>query len=146
MTFKFDAFKKYQNKLNKLEKVEVENFLTSTCDELSLRLLRKVKKRTPKGVYPPSSGLQGGALQKGWEPIKAERVNGKIMGYVINDTPYAMYVEYGHRICYPAGNQIGWVDGQFMMTISADELQQDVKKIVSKKLTKFLKDSLKNDK
>lgn len=135
MPFKFDDLNKFKDKV---EKIQVEKFLKTTCDELSLRLLRKVQKRTPVGVYPSSSGKQGGTLRKNWKAVKAERVNGKVTSFVVNDTPYAMYVEYGHR----TRNHKSWVEGQFFLTNSTNELRKDAQKIVDNKFNKFIKDTL----
>lgn len=47
---------------------------------------------------------------------------------VINQTEYALYVEYGHR----KKDGKGWVSGKFMMTISAEKIQQKAPQIVEK--------------
>ena len=68
---------------------------------------------------------------------------------VINQTEYAMYVEYGHRQTpgryVPAlGKKLkeGWVPGKFMLTISAEEIQrkspQIIEKFISQKLGEYL--------
>lgn len=65
---------------------------------------------------------------------------------VTNPVEYASYVEYGHRQepgrFVPAiGKRLkaGWVQGQFMLTISEKELQRAAPAIIEKKIAKFLK-------
>jgi hypothetical protein len=51
-----------------------------------------------------------------------------------NETEYASYVEFGHR----TRNHKGWVKGQFMLTISEEELKRDAPKVLERKLKKML--------
>ncbi len=53
---------------------------------------------------------------------------------ISNNVFYAPYVEYGHRTT----NGTGWVEGSFMMTISEDEMQEELTTILEKKLNDFL--------
>ena len=53
---------------------------------------------------------------------------------VVNPVEYASYVEYGHR----TANHSGWVKGQFMMTISEQELQKIAPKVLENKIKKYL--------
>lgn len=55
---------------------------------------------------------------------------------IVNPIEYASYVEYGHR----TANHEGWVKGQFMMTISEQELQSIAPQILEKKIKKYLGD------
>jgi hypothetical protein len=54
---------------------------------------------------------------------------------IINPVEYASYVEFGHR----TRNHKGWVEGQFMLTISEDEIRKSAPKILEKKLETYLK-------
>ena len=90
----------------------------------------------------------GGTLRRGWTGQK----NGSAKGYadsldvqhvgdnyvieIVNPIEYASYVEYGHR----TANLEGWVKGQFMMTISEQELQSIAPQILEKKIKKYLGD------
>ena len=60
---------------------------------------------------------------------------------VINPVEYASYVEYGHR----TRNHRGWVPGRFMMTISADEVEQQAPKVIERKLLKMLGEAFDGD-
>ena len=64
---------------------------------------------------------------------------------ISNSTPYASYVEFGHRQTpgryVPAINRRlkkGWVQGQFMMTISEKEIQESAPKILEQRVKEFL--------
>ena len=102
------------------------------------------------------SGKTGGTLRRGWTAkTQGEAENGSgngapVVEYVnglsisregntykieiINPVEYASYVEYGHR----TRNHKGWVRGQFMMTISEQELERIAPKVLEDKIKKFL--------
>ena len=70
---------------------------------------------------------------------------------VINPLEYAQYVEYGHRQTpgryVPAiGKRLkkSWVQGKFMLTLSENEIQRDMDKIIKQKLIQLLKEAIKN--
>lgn len=155
--------KRMQKKMEKLGK-EYDKFCEAMAKEIAARLLAKVIKRTPvadpEKWKTPVKGYVGGTLRRGWTAGKENTsekgnvvgVNGKngfAQGlevikkgntyeiYVSNNVEYASYVEFGHR----TSNHQGWVNGRFMMTISADELQQQAPAIIEKKLTKMLKEA-----
>ena len=125
---------------------QVDTFIESCAKELAARLLAKVIKRTPVGIYPKSSGKKGGTLRRGWTGEKSqashEYVNGLTVRHfgnvyvieIINPVEYAPYVEYGHRT---KGGK-GWVEGKFMLTISSEEIQADAPRVLENKLKKKL--------
>ena len=113
-----------------------DGFVESCAKELAARLLRKVIKRTPKDT---------GNLQKGWTTGEIRREGNNYIIEVINPVKYAEYVEYGHRQepgrYVPAiGKRLkaSWVEGRFMMTISAQEVQNIAPKVLEAKLKKKL--------
>lgn len=122
------------------KKVEALNesrdpFIEATAKELAARLLSKVKKRTPVGVYPHKVG---GNLRRNWE-VKPIRKEGNV--YIVeiaNPTEYAPYVEYGHR----TSNHTGWVPGRFMMTISEKEIKAIAPRVLEAKLKKWLSEAI----
>lgn len=111
-----------------------------------------------KKVNP--SGKKGGTLRRGWTAKTHEeaaggsgkgenakeyadslmiRHNGNtIVIEIINPVEYASYVEYGHR----TANHKGWVRGQFMLTISEQEIQNIAPKVLESKIKKFLGECL----
>lgn len=102
-------------------------FLESCTKELAARLIAKVIKRTP---------VDKGTLRRAWSAnnIKVSHVGNNYVVEIINPTEYASYVEYGHRTV----NHKGWVPGQFMLTISEEEIRQSAPGILEKKVKKWL--------
>ena len=143
-------FRDLENFRRKLEENlggnQVDLFIESCAKELAARLLAKVIKRTPVGIYPNSSGKKGGTLRRGWTNGKNQAANAyanslKVNHFgntfvieIINPVEYASYVEFGHRT---RGGD-GWVEGRFMLTISEQEIQADAPKILENKLKKKL--------
>lgn len=147
----FRELKEFQKKLQKLEKTDFDAFCEATAKELAARLLAKVKKRTPTGKHALEEGKMGGTLKRNWTVGTVEKQGDVYQVEIINPIYYASYVEFGHRQepgrFVPAiGKRLvsGWAKGKFMLTISEQELERDAPKILEKKLTQFLKDSLDN--
>lgn len=134
-----------------LEKIDVDFFVKSCVNELAARLLRKVKKRTPVGIYQSGTGKTGGTLRRNWYIDNQVSVNGKEYKIdVYNNTSYAPYVEYGHRqqvgrFIPSLGKRLkrSWVNGRFMLTESENELRSQADAILKSKLEKALKDLMK---
>lgn len=144
------GLKEFQQQLEKLQ--DPDAFVEACVKELAARLLRLVIKRTPVGEYPKSSGKKGGTLRRGWTASKGQAsakgyaeamtVNHSGDTYVVeivNPVEYASYVEYGHR----TADHKGWVKGQFMMTISEQELEKIAPKVLEQKIRKYLGGALK---
>jgi len=117
---------------------QVDQFIIELIKELAARLLAKVKRRTPVGVYPKGAGKMGGTLRRGWTIGGVRKTNGGYEISVINPVLYASYVEFGHRT--RGGN--GWVMGQFMLTISENELNDELAYMIQNKLDQFLKGAI----
>lgn len=138
-----EEFKKLEKSLTKIQK-DVDDFIVSLSKEVAARLLSKVIRRTPVGQYKKGSGKVGGTLRRGWTAgkkkadfIEGIQVNkrGSIYEVVVkNSVEYASYVEFGHR----TRNHKGWVPGRFMLTISEQELEGDLERIIQNKLQKFM--------
>ncbi len=74
----FRELKEFQQKLDQLEKTEIDKFCKDISRELAKRLLRKVIYRTPVGQYPSGSSYVGGRLRSGWlSKTEQEAENGK---------------------------------------------------------------------
>ena len=163
MSVKYKEFQDFTKKVEELNRVKKEEFLEACCKELAARLLAKVIKRTPVGVYEEKVG---GTLRRGWTAEKTgnskrdttqamyenmfgaeQKVYRKNMDvrkvgntYIIDITnyvEYAMYVENGHR----TRDHKNWVPGRFMLTISENELRTVTPQILERKLKKFLEDA-----
>lgn len=125
----------FQKRIQALSGKELDTFCRRAAKELAARLLRKVKMRTPVGVYSAGSGKTGGTLRRNWT-IDADitKVGNEYEIVVINATDYADYVEFGHRT--RGGG--GWVEGRFMMTESELELEAQAPKILERKLLEVI--------
>ena len=152
MATDFRQLEEFRDKIQALADGKSSKFCDDCTKELAGRLLAKVIKRTPVGVYnspvefttktgkkvsfTPKTGMVGGTLRRGWtaEPINV--MGNKHRIDIINQVFYASYVESGHRKI----NNKGWVKGHFMMTDSVKELDAQAGTIVQKKLDKFLRD------
>lgn len=159
----YKQLQRLQKNMDKLEKTDFDKFCEDAAKELAARLLARVIKRTPVGSY--EDGTVGGTLRRGWtatshreaelastfgggtgankfsDSLIVKRKGSIYEVEVINPVEYASYVEYGHR----TRNHKGWVQGRFMMTISADEVEQKAPKILEKKLMKLLKEAFDGD-
>lgn len=131
--------RKFKGQLKNLQEQDLQPFLAACVKELAARLLAKVKQRTPVGQYPKGSGKVGGTLRRGWITLDLIQDGNTYTVELVNSVYYAPYVEYGHR----TANHDGWVPGQFMLTISEQELQNIAPKMLEMKISKFLKDYLK---
>mgnify|MGYP002513731809 CR=1 FL=1 len=86
-----------QKKMQQLEQLDIDKLCIDLSNELAQRLLRKVKKRTPVGVYPANSGLTGGTLRRSWDVTKVQKQGYTYSIEVFSDCSYSIYVEFGHR-------------------------------------------------
>ncbi len=157
--FSADDMKKLQKQLNEIKEYQINAFIDGCAKELAARLLAKVIKLTPVGQYSKSSGKKGGTLHRGWtsktheeaasggrssasayvDSLKIHHYGNMIVIEIINPVEYASYVEYGHRTT----NHKGWIQGQFMLTISEQQIQSIAPKVLESKIKSFFKEHLK---
>lgn len=138
-----EGFKELEKSLTKIQK-DVDDFIVSLSKEVAARLLSKVIRRTPVGQYKKGSGKVGGTLRRGWtagkkrtdfiEGIQVDKRGDTYEVVIKNSVEYSSYVEFGHR----TRNHKGWVPGRFMLTISEQELEGDLERIIQNKLQKFI--------
>lgn len=124
----FRQLERMQKQLEKLEDGQTA-FCEACAKELTARLLALTGERTP---------VDTGELRRNWTVGSVERRGDEIVIEVSNALLYASYVEYGHR----TANHKGWVEGRFMLTVSADEIEKAAPKLIEKKLKKFLEECL----
>lgn len=138
---KFGEFsdKEMQKLVRKLKRVKKREFFEKSTKELAKRMHIRVVRRTPVGQYPAGSGKTGGTLRRGWTTTPLLHKGHTYSISVINQVEYAPYVEYGHR----TADHKGWVEGQFMMTISAKRTEDAAPKVLEKMLDKMMGDALK---
>lgn len=131
--------KELQEKLSKLG-ASGDVFANETLDNVAMRFLRKVRNRTPVGVYPGKK--EGGTLRKGWDKENIERssIGQEHIVTITNPVEYAEYVEYGHL----AGTKNPrWVKGRFMASISQAEIERILPALVAKRLEEFMQEMMK---
>ncbi len=137
-------FSEFENFVKNFEKLDVDALCRNASKELAARLLALVIPKTPVGQYEKGSGKVGGTLRRGWTARTQEEAaggSGRSSGTagrdyaqtvpitkngdtytieIINPVEYASYVEFGHR----TRNGNGWVQGQYMLTISEERLKK----------------------
>lgn len=144
---------KFQKRLQKITEDEAASFCSKMAKELALRLLRKVKQKTPVGVKPEYAtqqaledyweGYEGGELRKNWKVTEVTDTNGgkTFEVEIFNPLEYASYVEYGHR--QQVGRYVpqlglaltnGWVEGKHMLKLSEEEIQKMAPRFLEKRL------------
>ncbi len=143
----YRQFEKLQKNIEEMSrKLNMDAFCEACSKELAARLLALVITRTPVGKYPKSSGKKGGTLRRGWgaktvgeakayaESLKISKAGNTYTIEIINPIEYASYVEFGH--C--TRSRSGWVEGQYMLTVSEEKLEETAPQILEKKLHKYL--------
>lgn len=136
-----------------------DEVLSAVSKELSARLLRAVKLRTPvgKGIRVTvekvdgkakitKTKINGGTLKRGWSVDSKPQFFGNTCIIKIgNNIFYATYVEHGHRqtpgrYVPSIGKRLksGWAKGKHMLELSVEELQENANGIVEKKINTWL--------
>lgn len=141
--------KELQKKVQAILDGDIDKICMKCAKQLAQRLLRKVEKRTPVGVYAAESGVTGGNLSRKWTIGNVAKTGNLYTIEVINQTEYASYVEFGHRqtpgrYVPVLGKRLkkGWVNGRFMLTISEKEIKAIAPSVLEKKLAAMLKEAL----
>ncbi len=151
--FDYRELKDFQKELKALIN-EGEQFLHQAINNLALRAIAKIKRRTP---------VDTGTLRNAWRVSLARKVGNKYIAVIVNETAYAEYVEYGHRLKgrgrgsakvkiakgkkkkHPKNKAKivnGFVKGRFMMTISMWEIEKEMEQIIKREFEKWLKSRL----
>lgn len=158
-SFNGAGLKKFEKQLEKIKPEDSRVFIEGCAKELAARLLSKVIKKTPVGVYPASTGKVGGTLRRGWTSRSHQEAasgsEGNVAAYVnsleirhegdmytieiVNPVSYASYVEYGHRT---RGGK-GWVEGRFMLTVSEQEINELAPRLLEAKIMRYLGECMK---
>ncbi len=140
----FSQLKNLANNVQALNDGVANEFTKDIANEIAMRLLRRIKQKTPVGQY--TDGRVGGTLRNGWAIGQITQKGYSYTIEIINPVEYASYVEYGHRQTpgrfVPAiGKKLkkSWVKGRFMMTLSFKEIDQLTPSIVSAKVWEELK-------
>lgn len=138
-SFDYSDFKNMAKRFNKaLDKRVIERWIKEFLLQMAFRAERKIKKRTPVGVYPEGSGKTGGNLRRNWQVGSIEKHGDSYVVEIFNNTEYASYVEYGHR----TRDHKGWVEGRFMVEISMNEIERQLPRFLEKKQVELLEQIL----
>ncbi|BDR73631.1 phage protein [Clostridium tetani] len=138
-SFDYSDFKNMAKRFNKaLDERVIERWIKEFLLKMAFRAERKIKKRTPVGVYPEGSGKTGGNLRRNWQVGSIEKHGDSYVVEIFNNTEYASYVEYGHR----TRDHKVWVEGRFMATISMQEIERQLPKFLEKKQVELLEQIL----
>lgn len=143
-TRQLDAFSK---KLQQATRDDVDKFLDKCAKQLAIRLLRRTIQKTPKDLgnlqrgwtakqgTPPCREYSTRSTPEQWAESALVKHSGKQIQITIsNPIEYAVYVEYGHR----TRDLVGWVPGQFMLTLSIAEIDSMKTGILQNLLYEFL--------
>lgn len=146
--FEFDEFLAFANNFNKT--LQEENFIIDVMNMLGNIMIREVKMNTPVGQYDNSvffvsdgkllvfegSGTmrQGGELRRNWVLGGVQSTGDGYVVTISNNTEYASWVENGHR----TADHSGWVEGQFFLKITMDQIMDQLPKIVGPAYREYL--------
>lgn len=146
----FRQLQQLERQIERLERADFDKFCREAARELAARLHSNVVKRTPVGDYSGDSyicqtgqshkgryvpGKVGGTLRRGWTIGEVVKDSAYYQIEIINPVEYAPYVEYGHR----TANGKSWVPGHFMLTISAQEVENLMPALLEKRLYELIK-------
>ena len=120
------GLKELQKKIQQFENVDYDRLAQKCTNQLASRMQKKCVKRNECAV-------KTGHMKGSWRAKKAIKRDGVWQATVFNPVKYAPYVEYGHRTVNG-----GWVNGRFIMSRSADEIERDASKIIEKEVNKEL--------
>lgn len=138
-SFDFSEFEAYLSKTQALLD-SLPGFCEAMANQLAQELLVRCIKRTP---------VQTGNLKRNWLASSVVRRGDACEVTVQNSTLYASYVEYGHR--QTPGRYVpaikkrlkkSWVEGKFMMTISANEIKNGADSAIETALKKHIEGTL----
>ena len=149
--FKFDnkEFKKYLQNFEKMV-TEFDTWLKTFLLQQAQRCVANAKKRTPvdTGALRASWGIgtqviilkQSSSGKMSIDPENSTIADIKVVGdnlevTIWNGMEYASYVEYGHT----TKGRGGWIDGEYMLTISITEVERAMPSRFNREFEQFLK-------
>lgn len=147
--FIYDEFLAFANKFHK--SLQEETFIVDVMNKLGNLMIREVKMRTPVGqydnsvffarggklfVFEASGGRNrvGGELRRNWMLEGVQATGDGFIVTISNNTEYGPFVENGHRTVNG-----GWVEGQFFLKITMEEILDQLPKIVGPAYEEYLR-------
>lgn len=154
--------KEFAKKIEQLNGIQRDKFFQAATQAMAGRLLALVIPRTPVGTGSKDADgktiTQGGTLRRGWTggaqadgityamTLGVQRISNGYTVTITNPVHYASYVEYGHRQTpgryVPAiGKRLkaSWVNGQFFLRTSEEQLRTIAPSILQPMLDTFLR-------
>lgn len=112
MGYEFSEMRLLKQQLVELIKI-AHQVQMKVAQRIAQLAIRKVKKMTP---------VDTGDLRNNWKYEVIKKGDSYII-IIYNQLEYASFVENGHRIVV-AGQTVGWVEGRFMLKLTADEMER----------------------
>lgn len=141
----FKKLKQFEANLEALNEHK-DLFMQQIIKDIAVAFFREVILRTPHKT---------GQLQDAWQIGEIIKIKDGYMVSIINNTEYAAYVENGHRKRRKKGEkklsikeekkQGKWVEGVFMMKLSAEYIEKEGERYIQKNLNDFFRRYLNND-
>lgn len=102
-----------------------QDMMTRSVESVGNYLLQTVIKKTP---------VDTGLLKKTWRTdnptLKAQKKGNVYEVTIVNTTPYASFVEKGHRKVVFGVDTGGWVMGRFFLKASEVETEKNLEKLI----------------
>ena len=145
--FFFEEFEQFAANFHKT--LQEETFVIDVMNHLGNIMIREVKAKTPVGQYGGSvffvkggkllvseggTKRTGGHLRRNWILDGCTKEGDAYVVTISNNVEYASYVENGHR----TADHSGWVEGQFFMKITMDEIMDQLPAIVGPAYKEYL--------
>lgn len=128
------AISQYQRNVLEASK-KLKDFERRFLETLAGMVMEKVIPRTP---------VDTGRLRRSWKISKVTEKGGTLEITIFNDArdngmdeSYASYVEYGH---FTRG-RVSWVEGVWMLTVSTDEVKNEMSRVWNKLFNEFVKEA-----
>lgn len=124
----FRELQEFAKKLEKIGKQENIDKLYKECAfKLAQMLLRRLKLNSP---------VKSGELRRNWQITNIVKNGGTYCITALNPTPYASYVNYGHRTRLKKG----WVEGQFFLELSVAEVERAMPAFLNRRLDEYVRE------
>ncbi len=81
-----------------------------------------------------------GFMKKSWRSAPAVKSKGGAVKSIVNSADYSEFVNYGHRLLNKDGEQIGWVDGQFILEKAISHTEKAMKREFEKEIERVNKE------
>lgn len=127
MGFEFSEVRLLRQQLVELNKI-AHQVQMKVAQRIAQLTIRKVKKLTP---------VDTGDLRNNWKYDVIKKGDSYII-IIYNQLEYASFVENGHRIVV-AGKTLGWVEGRFMLKLTADEMERIAPNMWQKEIDKEMR-------